>query len=758
MKGSASVEDIDTAIQLGLNHPMGPFALMDLIGLDTSLAILEVMHRELGDHKYRPCPLLRQYVAAGWLGRKSGRGFHRYDAAPAGTARRERPAGRKSNGDGGDDGFWDERAVVAREGGVAVVTVNRPDARNALDAETLDALAAAFEALDRDTAVRCAILTGAGDRAFVAGADIKAMAELDADSARRFSERGHRLGVLLEGLRLPVIAAVNGFALGAAASWRSPATSSTRRAPLGWACPRWGWASSRDSAARSGSSRRVGVARARELIYTGRVIDAEEAARIGLVNAVVEPAELLRALSGCRRRDRGPRRRWRWPRPNTPSPARPSGGSTPASVPSATPSRDCSPPPTRKRACVLFSKSAPRPGKAADRRHEDQGNQKEDMNFELAPEQQMIRDTARELATREIAPKAAEIDRSHTFPRKLFERLGEVGLLGVMIPEEHGGSGMDALSLCGGARGDRPRLCLDGGGHVRAVLAGAGAHPERRHRRATRPLAARPLRGPQDRLLRPVRAGSGLRRQSPADPRRARGLELAPVGHEELHHQRARRRRDDRLRQHRARKGHPRHHRLPGADGHAWGDGRTSRRKARDSGAPSAQVFLDDCVVGDDARLGAEGEGFKIAMRSLDGGRIGIAAQALGIARAAFEDAVGYARERKTFGQPIAQHQAIQFKLADMKTEIEAARMLLWRAAIKKDRGESYGTEAAMAKLFASEVANRAAKEGVQVFGGYGYLADYPAERHFRDAKITEIYEGTSEIQRLVIASALLKA
>jgi alkylation response protein AidB-like acyl-CoA dehydrogenase len=174
-------------------------------------------------------------------------------------------------------------------------------------------------------------------------------------------------------------------------------------------------------------------------------------------------------------------------------------------------------------------------------------------------------------------------------------------------------------------------------------------------------------------------------------------------------------------------------------------------------GAVSAQIFLADAAVGPEALLGAEGEGFKIAMRALDGGRIGIAAQAVGIARAAFEDAVRYAQERKTFGQPIAQHQAIQFKLADMSTEIEAARLLLWRAAAKKDTGARYTREAAMAKLFASEVANRAAKEAVQVFGGYGYLADFPAERHFRDAKITEIYEGTSEIQRLVIASSLLK-
>jgi butyryl-CoA dehydrogenase len=174
-------------------------------------------------------------------------------------------------------------------------------------------------------------------------------------------------------------------------------------------------------------------------------------------------------------------------------------------------------------------------------------------------------------------------------------------------------------------------------------------------------------------------------------------------------------------------------------------------------GAPSSQIFFTDCVVPADALLGQPGDGFKIAMRTLDGGRIGIGAQAVGIARAAFEDATRYALDRKTFGQPIAEHQAIQFKLADMCTEIDAARLLVWRAAVKKDAGARYTTESSMAKLFASEVANRAAKEAVQVFGGYGYLTDFPVERHFRDAKITEIYEGTSEIQRLVIASALLK-
>jgi butyryl-CoA dehydrogenase len=174
-------------------------------------------------------------------------------------------------------------------------------------------------------------------------------------------------------------------------------------------------------------------------------------------------------------------------------------------------------------------------------------------------------------------------------------------------------------------------------------------------------------------------------------------------------------------------------------------------------GAPSSQIFLTDCALPADALLGGVGDGFKVAMSTLDGGRIGIAAQAVGIARAAFEDATHYALQRKTFGQPIAGHQAIQFKLADMCTEIDAARLLVWRAAVKKDSGGRYTTESSMAKVFASEVANRAAKEAVQIFGGYGYLTDFPVERHFRDAKITEIYEGTSEIQRLVIASSLLK-
>jgi butyryl-CoA dehydrogenase len=171
----------------------------------------------------------------------------------------------------------------------------------------------------------------------------------------------------------------------------------------------------------------------------------------------------------------------------------------------------------------------------------------------------------------------------------------------------------------------------------------------------------------------------------------------------------------------------------------------------------SCTVFFEGCFVPEEQRLGAEGDGFKIAMATLDGGRIGIAAQAVGIARAAFEEAVAYAKERKAFGQPIAQFQAIQFMLADMATSIDAARLLLLRAAWMKDRGVRHSAESAMAKLFASEMSERVTSKAIQIHGGYGYVKEYDAERHWRDSRITEIYEGTSEIQRIVISAAVLK-
>ncbi len=180
-------------------------------------------------------------------------------------------------------------------------------------------------------------------------------------------------------------------------------------------------------------------------------------------------------------------------------------------------------------------------------------------------------------------------------------------------------------------------------------------------------------------------------------------------------------------------------------------------RKMGISAALSCSIFFEDMLVPAKNRLGKEGDGFKVAMSTLDGGRIGIAAQAIGIARAAFEEALRYAQDRKTFGQPIANHQAIQFMLADMATEIDAARLLTLKAAAMKDQGVRHSAESAMAKLYASEMASRVANKGLQIHGGQGYSKEFDAERHVRDARITEIYEGTSEIQRIVISSALLK-
>jgi butyryl-CoA dehydrogenase len=383
------------------------------------------------------------------------------------------------------------------------------------------------------------------------------------------------------------------------------------------------------------------------------------------------------------------------------------------------------------------------------------------MDLTLTAEQKLLRDTARELATKEILPRAAELDRAHQFPRALVSRLGELGLLGVMVPEAWGGAGMDAVSyalaleeisracastgvimsvqnslVCGplvahGTDAQRARWLPDlatgkkiGCFALSEPEAGSDAAAQRTTavRKKSDAGDGWVLNGTKNFITNAPVADVMLvaAMTSPGQGTRGISVFLVPTN-------------------------------APGVKIGKPDD------KLGIRAAVSAQVFLTDCALGADALLGAEGEGFKIAMKALDGGRIGIAAQAVGIARAAFEDAVRYAQERKTFGQPIADHQAIQFKLADMSTEIEAARLLLWRAAAKKDAGGRYTREAAMAKLFASEVANRVAKEAVQVFGGYGYLADFPAERHFRDAKITEIYEGTSEIQRLVIASSLLK-
>jgi butyryl-CoA dehydrogenase len=385
------------------------------------------------------------------------------------------------------------------------------------------------------------------------------------------------------------------------------------------------------------------------------------------------------------------------------------------------------------------------------------GHNERALDLTLTAEQTLIRNTARDLANKEIAPRAAEIDKQHRFPRELVARMGELGLLGVAIPQEWGGAGMDTVSYA---------LALE---EISRACASTGVIMSVNNSLVCDPILRFGSEAQKKSFLVPLASGKKLGCFALSEPEA--GSDAAAL-------KTVARQQGDRyildgtknfitngpvadvvilmaVTQ-------------PGA-GHAGIsafllDTRTpglSFGPADDKlgirGAPSAQLFLTECSVPADALLGEPGSGFKVALSALDGGRIGIACQALGIARAAFEAATRYAKERKTFGQPIAEHQAIQFKLADMCTEIDAARLLIWKAASRKDDKVRFSTEAAMAKLFASEVANRVAKEALQVFGGYGYLGDFPVERHFRDAKITEIYEGTSEIQRLVIASALLR-
>ncbi|HXU80640.1 MAG TPA: acyl-CoA dehydrogenase [Polyangia bacterium] len=379
------------------------------------------------------------------------------------------------------------------------------------------------------------------------------------------------------------------------------------------------------------------------------------------------------------------------------------------------------------------------------------------MDLELTPEQAMIRDTARDLAAKEILPKAAKIDQEHRFPREIIARLADLGLMGVAVPQEWGGAGMDTVSYA---------LALE---EISRACASTGVIMSVNNSLVCDPILRYGSEAQKKAWLVPLAAGKKLGCFALSEPE---------AGSDAASQKTTARRDGERWILNGTKnfitngpvadlvvlfamtdtsKGH---HGISAFLVPTDAAGLTLGRpddKLGIRGAPSSQIFLTDCAVPADAILGGVGDGFKVAMSTLDGGRIGIAAQAVGIARAAFEDATHYALQRKTFGQPIAAHQAIQFKLADMCTEIDAARLLVWRAAVKKDGGGRYTTESSMAKVFASEVANRAAKEAVQIFGGYGYLTDFPVERHFRDAKITEIYEGTSEIQRLVIASSLLK-
>jgi butyryl-CoA dehydrogenase len=379
------------------------------------------------------------------------------------------------------------------------------------------------------------------------------------------------------------------------------------------------------------------------------------------------------------------------------------------------------------------------------------------MDFTPTEDQLAVQKMAREFAQHEVLPKAPEIDREHRHPAELVKRMAELGLLGVAVPEQYGGAGMDHVSYAL-AMEEVSRACASTG-VIMSVNNSLVCDPifrfgtEQQKQKWLTPLAQGKLLGCF--ALSEPEAGSDAAAQKTTATREGDGWVIAgtknwitngPVADVCVLFTM-----NDKAAGHKGITAFILPMKTKGVRCGQPDD------KLGIRGSKSSQIFLDDVRLPGDALLGDVGGGFKVAMSTLDGGRIGIAAQALGIARASLEDSLAYAQQRRTFGKPIAQHQAIAFKLADMATEIDAARLLVHRAAWLKDKKQPYGKEAAMAKLYASDVANRAAREAIQVFGGNGYVTEFPVERHFRDAKITEIYEGTSEIQRLVIANHLTK-
>jgi alkylation response protein AidB-like acyl-CoA dehydrogenase len=377
------------------------------------------------------------------------------------------------------------------------------------------------------------------------------------------------------------------------------------------------------------------------------------------------------------------------------------------------------------------------------------------VQFELTAEQREIQGLAREFARDEIEPNAAQWDRDLGFPRKLLERLAGVGLLGVCVPEEHGGGGADFLSyvlvleeLSRGDAGVGVTVAVHTSACTLPIL--AFGTPEQ-HSRFVPPLA----RGEAIGAFALTESGSGsdagalATRAEPDDGGwRITGTKQwitnGGFGGTVLLFART-------------------DPETPGPKGVSAfildGDQVRVTREEEKLGLNSSSTVdlaIEGARVERDRLLHEEGKGFNVAMSTLDGGRIGIAAQAVGIAQAAYDVAREYARERRQFGKPIADFQAIQWKLADMATEIDAARLLVHRAAWLKQEGQPHAEAGAKAKLFASEVARRQTAEAIQVLGGYGYTKEFPVERYYRDAKITEIYEGTSEIQRLVIARSIL--
>ncbi|MGA1846097.1 acyl-CoA dehydrogenase [Deferribacter abyssi] len=379
------------------------------------------------------------------------------------------------------------------------------------------------------------------------------------------------------------------------------------------------------------------------------------------------------------------------------------------------------------------------------------------MNFELTQDHKVLQDTLRDFVNNEIKPIAADIDKNHEIPSDLVKKIAEMGFLGTYIPEEYGGAGLDYFSYIMTVE-EVSKACASTGVMISAHTSLA-CDPilqfgtEEQKRKYLPPLATGEKIGCI--LLTEPEAGSDVANISTTYREENgyyvingskifitngafRGIGvLFATENKELKH-----------------KG------LSAFIIDLTSEGveiLKNEEKLGIRGSYTTAFALDNVKIPKENLLGKEGDGFKIAMETLNGGRIGIAAQALGIAEGAFERCISYVQERKQFGKPLAAFQAIQFKLADMATRIEASKLITYKAAWLKDMKKTNAIESAMAKMYASETATYVTKEAIQIHGGYGYICEYEVERMFRDAKITEIYEGTNEVQRIVISKMLLK-
>jgi alkylation response protein AidB-like acyl-CoA dehydrogenase len=378
------------------------------------------------------------------------------------------------------------------------------------------------------------------------------------------------------------------------------------------------------------------------------------------------------------------------------------------------------------------------------------------MDFALSPQHEEIRRTVRDFAEREIRPVADELERRGEFPHDIIRTAASLGLLGVPYPEEVGGTGLDSLAYA---------ITIE---ELSRVSGSVGIIVSAHTSLGCNPLYLAGTDAQKERYLRPMASGSVLGAYGLTEPDAgsdSRGTKtrahldgdawvlngskrfITNAGVAGTYIVTA-------VTDREAKSGKISAFIVP-ADAPGFSIGRMEEKMGLHA-SNTGELLFDDCRIPAENLLGEEGEGDKLFLRTLDGGRIGIGAMALGLAQAAYEAASAYARERRQFGRPIASFQGVAFMIADMATQIDAARLMVYRAAWLKDRGKAYTTEAAMAKLFASEVARQVTNDAIQVHGGYGYVAEYHVERYLRDAKLTEIGEGTSEIQRLVIARNLL--